>query len=203
MPFTRRARRWTLPTTPRGLTAIFENHSAGAPLPRHRHRDAAAARRSSGIETVGAWMMGVDTEPSCVQGERSWTWRSAALHRRPSDPRTHEDFDCDVLGLENGERPPLGFWLWLDRAAPQRCIYGHVHAARGNCGVRGTEKKYEDTERGSTHIAFARDRRRRHAQTPAVQRRQVPREHRARTGDTQFFLYDPDGVGVGLTFSEI
>ena len=65
--------------------------------------------------------------------------------------------------------------------------------------VRGTEKKYEDTGR-LDHIAFAAtdvDGVRKRLQVQGVKFREsiVPR-----TGDTQFFLYDPDGVGVELNF---
>ena len=65
--------------------------------------------------------------------------------------------------------------------------------------VRGTEKKYEVTGR-LDHIAFAAsvvEGMRRRLQTMNVKFREsiVPR-----TGDTQFFLYDPDGVGVELNF---
>ena len=65
--------------------------------------------------------------------------------------------------------------------------------------VRGTEKKYEDTGR-LDHIAFAAtdvDAVRKRLQSKNVSFREqiVPR-----TGDTQIFLYDPDGVGVELNF---
>jgi len=65
--------------------------------------------------------------------------------------------------------------------------------------VRGTEKKYDDTGR-LDHIAFAAsdvEGMRKRLQERHVKFREsiVPR-----TGDTQFFLYDPDGVGVELNF---
>ena len=65
--------------------------------------------------------------------------------------------------------------------------------------VRGTEKKYEDTGR-LDHIAFAAtevEGMRQRLQSRGVKFREsiVPR-----TGDTQFFLYDPDGVCVELNF---
>ncbi len=68
--------------------------------------------------------------------------------------------------------------------------------------VRGTEKKYEDTGR-LDHIAFAAsdvDGVRKRLQSRNVKFREsiVPR-----TGDTQFFLYDPDGVGVELNFPKV
>ncbi len=65
--------------------------------------------------------------------------------------------------------------------------------------VRGTEKKYEDTGR-LDHIAFAASdvegvRKRLNAKKVKFREQIVPR-----TGDTQIFLYDPDGVGVELNF---
>jgi catechol 2,3-dioxygenase-like lactoylglutathione lyase family enzyme len=65
--------------------------------------------------------------------------------------------------------------------------------------VRGTAKKYEDTGR-LDHIAFAATdvdgvRKRLKAKNVDFREQIVPR-----TGDTQIFLYDPDGVGVELNF---
>jgi catechol 2,3-dioxygenase-like lactoylglutathione lyase family enzyme len=65
--------------------------------------------------------------------------------------------------------------------------------------AHGTEKKYEDTGR-LDHIGFAAtdvEGMRQRLQSRGVKFREsiVPR-----TGDTQFFLYDPDGVGVELNF---
>ena len=65
--------------------------------------------------------------------------------------------------------------------------------------VRGTEAKYEDTGR-LDHIAFAAtdvDGMRKRLQSKNVKFRESIVPH---TGDTQFFLYDPDGVGVELNF---
>ena len=56
----------------------------------------------------------------------------------PSDLERTKDFDCDVLGLENGERPPLdfpGYWL-LFRRRRHRSPDGHAQAARGHRGAR-------------------------------------------------------------------
>ncbi len=69
-------------------------------------------------------------------------------------------------------------------------------------GRRYGEKKYEDTGR-LDHIAFAAtdpDGVRKRLQSKHVRFREsiVPR-----TGDTQFFMYDPDGVGVELNFPKL
>src|SRR3977135_4228832 len=120
----------------------------------------------------------------------------------PSDLERTKDFYCDVLGLENGDRPPLdfpGYWLYSGGAAT-----GHLLGTRtpreGSVG-RGTEKKYEDTGR-LDHIAFAAtdaDGVRKRLQDRGVKFREsiVPR-----TGDTQFFPYHADGVGGELNFAE-
>ena len=118
----------------------------------------------------------------------------------PSDLEKTKDFYCDVLGLENGDRPPLdfpGYWLYSGGVATVHLM--GTRKPRDGIVVRGTEKKYDDTGR-LDHIAFAAtdvDGVRKRVQSKGVKFREsiVPR-----TGDTQFFLYDPDGVGVELNF---
>jgi catechol 2,3-dioxygenase-like lactoylglutathione lyase family enzyme len=118
----------------------------------------------------------------------------------PADLELTKNFYCDVLGLENGERPPLnfpGYWLYSGGVAIVHLI--GQRQPREGIVVRGTEKKFSDTNR-LDHIAFAAtdpDDMRRRLQSKNVTFREqiVPR-----TGDTQFFLYDPDGVGVELNF---
>ena len=73
----------------------------------------------------------------------------------PSNLEATKDFYCDVLGLENGDRPPLGFpgyWLYSG-GIPTVHLLGERKPREGIV-VRGTEKKYEDTGRFD-HIAFA------------------------------------------------
>jgi len=121
----------------------------------------------------------------------------------PSDLEKTKDFYCDVLGLENGERPPLdfpGYWLYSGGTATVHLM--GTRKPREGIVVRGTAKKYEDTGR-LDHIAFAAsdvDGVRKRLQSKGVKFREsiVPR-----TGDTQFFLYDPDGVGVELNFPKM
>ena len=118
----------------------------------------------------------------------------------PSDLEQTKRFYCDVLGLENGDRPPLdfpGYWLYSGGAATVHLM--GTRKPREGIVVRGTEKKYEDTGR-LDHIAFAAtdvEGVRKRLQSKNVKFREsiVPR-----TGDTQFFMYDPDGVGVELNF---
>ena len=117
----------------------------------------------------------------------------------PSNLEATKNFYCDVLGLENGDRPPLGFpgyWLYSG-GIPTVHLLGPRQPREGIV-VRG-EKKYDDTGR-LDHIAFAATdpegvRQRLHSKNVNFRESIVPR-----TGDTQFFMYDPDGVGVELNF---
>ena len=118
----------------------------------------------------------------------------------PSDLERSKDFYCDVLGLENGDRPPLdfpGYWLYSGGAATVHLM--GTRKPREGIVVRGTEKKYDDTGRFD-HIAFSATdldgvRERLRSKNVKFREQIVPR-----TGGAQVFLYDPDGVGVELNF---
>ena len=118
----------------------------------------------------------------------------------PQDLEKTKDFYVDVLGLENGERPPLGFpgyWLYSGGQAIVHLM--GPRTPREGIVVRGTQKKFEDTGR-LDHIAFAASdvdgvRKRLKAKNVQFREQIVPR-----TGDTQIFLYDPDGIGFELNF---
>ena len=118
----------------------------------------------------------------------------------PQDLERTKDFYVYVLGLEIGDRPPLdfpGYWLYSGGAATVHLM--GTRKPREGIVVRGTEKKYDDTGR-LDHIAFAAtdiEGVRKRLQSRNVKFREciVPR-----TGDTQIFLYDSDGVGVELNF---
>jgi catechol 2,3-dioxygenase-like lactoylglutathione lyase family enzyme len=118
----------------------------------------------------------------------------------PSDLERTKAFYVDVLGLDVGERPPLdfpGYWLYSGGVATVHLM--GTRQPREGIVVRGTETKYEDTGR-LDHIAFAASgvdevRNRLKAKNVSFREQIVPR-----TGDTQIFLYDPDGVGVELNF---
>ncbi len=121
----------------------------------------------------------------------------------PSDLERTKSFYVDVLGLEIGERPPLdfpGYWLYSGGIATVHLM--GTRKPRDGIVVRGPEKKYEDTGR-LDHIAFAATdvaaiRDRLTARNVSFREQVVPR-----TGDTQIFLYDPDGVGVELNFPKV
>ena len=118
----------------------------------------------------------------------------------PADLERTKDFYCDVLGLENGNRPPLdfpGYWLYSGGVATVHLM--GTRKPREGIVVRGTKKKFKDTGRFD-HIAFAATdiggvRRKLKAKKVKFREQVIPR-----TGGQQIFLYDPDGVGVELNF---
>jgi catechol 2,3-dioxygenase-like lactoylglutathione lyase family enzyme len=118
----------------------------------------------------------------------------------PSNLEATKDFYCDVLGLENGDRPPLGFpgyWLYSG-GVPTVHLLGDRKPREGIV-VRGAEAKFDNTGRFD-HIAFSA------SDLPAVRQRITGKNVKfreqviPRTGGTQIFLYDPDGIGVELNF---
>ena len=118
----------------------------------------------------------------------------------PQDLERTREFYCDVLGLENGDRPPLdfpGYWLYSGGVATVHLL--GPRKPREGIVVRGTKKKFKDTGRFD-HIAFAA------SDLPSVRKRLKTKKVKfreqivPRTGAAQIFLYDPDGVGVELNF---
>src|SRR5712671_4400447 len=114
----------------------------------------------------------------------------------PSNLERTKKFYCEVLGLKNGDRPPLGFpgyWLYSG-GVPTVHLLGK-RTPREGIVVRGTKKKFKDTGRFD-HIAFAA------SDLPGVRKRLESKKVKfreqivPRTGAAQIFLYDPDGVGA-------
>ena len=118
----------------------------------------------------------------------------------PHDLEKTKHFYVDVLGLEIGDRPPLGFpgyWLYSGGTATVHLM--GTRTPREGIVVRGTKKKFKDTGRFD-HIAFAATdiggvRKKLKAKKVKFREQVIPR-----TGGQQIFLYDPDGVGVELNF---
>ena len=117
----------------------------------------------------------------------------------PSDLERTKDFYCDVLGLENGDRPPLGFpgyWLYSGGVATVHCWA--AQAARGHRRAR-----HQEEVQGHRPL---RPHRLRRLGSRGVRKRLKSRKVKfreqivPRTGAAQIFLYDPDGVGVELNF---
>jgi catechol 2,3-dioxygenase-like lactoylglutathione lyase family enzyme len=118
----------------------------------------------------------------------------------PVDLEATKDFYVDILGLENGDRPPLGFpgyWLYSG-GVPTVHLLGQ-RQPRPGARVRPAGVKMEDTGR-LDHIAFEATgfeemRKRLRDKGLTFRENIVPR-----TGAAQLFLFDPDGVGVELNF---
>lgn len=118
----------------------------------------------------------------------------------PADLERAKDFYCDVLGLEVGERPAMGFpgyWLYSGGAATVHLL-GARQPAEGIV-MRGPDTTFDNTGR-LDHIAFAATdieevRERLRARNTAFREQTFPE-----FGLTQIFLHDPDGVAVELNF---
>ena len=116
---------------------------------------------------------------------------------RAKDMQATRDFYVDVLGLPEGDRPPLGFaghWLYIGGVPT-------VHLM-GDRGVR--DAHHPPRQAGPTglfdHIAFSctglagmKENLRHHG--VAFEERVIPRDRQ-----TQLFMTDPDGIGVELNF---
>ena len=112
----------------------------------------------------------------------------------PSDLERTRDFYCEVLGLEVGERPPLGFpgyWLYCTDIPTVHLI----GPRESDAGPRAS---------GPTglldHIAFsctglAEMKAKLAGRGIAFQERVIPRDRQ-----TQLFLRDPDGIAVELNY---
>ncbi|HEX2889073.1 VOC family protein [Vineibacter terrae] len=118
----------------------------------------------------------------------------------PTDLERTKDFYCEVLGLEVGERPAMGFpgyWLYSGGVATVHLL-GAREPAPGIV-VRGAGTRFDNTGR-LDHIAFAAtdigEIRNRLRTREVVFREQALPEF----GLTQIFLHDPDGVAVELNF---
>ena len=118
----------------------------------------------------------------------------------PADLEATKDFYVEVLGLEVGDRPPLGFpgyWLYSGGTATVHLL--GQRQPREGITVRPPNVKLDNTGR-LDHIAFAAN------GLPAVRTRlkksgvKFREQVLPRLGATQIFLYDPDGVGVELNF---
>jgi catechol 2,3-dioxygenase-like lactoylglutathione lyase family enzyme len=119
------------------------------------------------------------------------------------DIEAARDFYRDVLGLREGERPPLefpGFWLYL---GDEPCVHVAERAAyAAHASTLGLEVTATASGDGAIdHVAFAADdyeeiqARLRRAGIEAVENA-VPA-----AGLRQLFVEDPDGVRVEINFS--
>ena len=118
----------------------------------------------------------------------------------PVDMQRTRDFYCDVLGLEDGFRPDLGYpghWLYSGGLATVHLL-GPREATEGVV-VRGPHAKFENTGR-LDHIAFSatdlNELRRRITVQNVVYRENILPD----AALVQFLLRDPDGLEVELNF---
>jgi catechol 2,3-dioxygenase-like lactoylglutathione lyase family enzyme len=119
----------------------------------------------------------------------------------PKDMEATKNFYIDVLGLEVGDRPPLGFpryWLYSGGVATVHLL-GPREPGDGVV-VRPAGKDLGPTGRFD-HIAFAAT----DLKAMRARLKQHGVKYRenliARVNVAQIFLYDPDGVGVELNFA--
>lgn len=112
--------------------------------------------------------------------------------RAPRDLMSQlREFYCDVVGLEQGERPPFdsfGYWLY----ASGRPILHLSEALAGD--VRGSQPTTFD------HVAFSCVDQEEMAARLAAHRVPYKVAYVPLTGQTQIFLKDPAGNGVELNF---
>lgn len=117
---------------------------------------------------------------------------------RPVDLEKTKDFYVDLLGLEVGHRPPLGFpgyWLYTG-GEPTVHLIGPRDADRGLPPRAAGETGLLD------HIAFsctglAAMKARLAERGVEYRERVVPRD-----GQIQIFLHDPNGVAVELNYPQ-
>jgi len=116
---------------------------------------------------------------------------------RPVDLARTRDFYVEILGLEEGYRPPLGFeghWLYCGGAPTV-----HLIGPRPQREAGWPERVAGDTGL-LDHIAFSctglkEMRARLQASGIEFEERVIPRDRQ-----TQLFLHDPDGVAVELNY---
>jgi catechol 2,3-dioxygenase-like lactoylglutathione lyase family enzyme len=115
---------------------------------------------------------------------------------RTADLEATRAFYAEVLGLEVGDRPPLGFpGYWLYSAGMPT-----VHLVGPREGDDAKPPRLAGPTGLLDHIAFsatglAAMRARLNAHGVTFQERLVPRD-----GQTQIFLHDPNGVAVELNY---
>lgn len=114
----------------------------------------------------------------------------------PVDLEATKDFYVEVLGLELGERPPLGFpgyWLYCSGAPTVHLIGPRASDASLPARQAGVTGLLDHIAFSCTGLAGMRSRLAEHKVEFAE--RIVPRD-----GQTQLFLRDPNGVAVELNY---
>jgi catechol 2,3-dioxygenase-like lactoylglutathione lyase family enzyme len=114
---------------------------------------------------------------------------------KPVNLEATKDFYVDVLGLEIGYRPPLGFagyWLYCG-GQPTVHLIGPRERDAHIPRVKGGTGQLDHIAFTCTGLAEMRERLARHR--VEHEERVIPRDRQ-----TQIFLHDPDGVAVELNY---
>jgi catechol 2,3-dioxygenase-like lactoylglutathione lyase family enzyme len=114
---------------------------------------------------------------------------------RCADLEATREFYATALGLEIGDRPPLGFpgyWLYTG-GQPTVHLVGPREHENGAPRIAGPTGLFDHIAFSATGLAAMKDRLQ--TQGVAFEERLVPRD-----GQTQLFLHDPNGVAVELNF---
>ena len=114
---------------------------------------------------------------------------------KPVNLEATKDFYVDVLGLEIGYRPPLGFagyWLYCG-GQPTVHLIGPRERDAHIPRVKGGTGQLDHIAFACTGLAEMRERLARHR--VEHEERVIPRDRQ-----TQIFLHDPDGVAVELNY---
>jgi len=115
---------------------------------------------------------------------------------RTVDLEATRSFYVDVLGIEEGPRPPLGFpgyWLYSAGMPTVHLVGPRVEEAGKPERVSGPTGLLDHIAFSATGLAAMRERLTAHG--VVFQERLVPRD-----GQTQLFLHDPNGVAVELNY---
>ncbi|HYF07308.1 MAG TPA: VOC family protein [Acetobacteraceae bacterium] len=116
---------------------------------------------------------------------------------RPVDLERTRNFYEEILGLENGYRPPLGFdgyWLYSG-GNPTVHLIGPRPQREGGWPERVSQPTglLDHIAFSCTGLAEMKARLKRHG--VGFEERVIPRDRQ-----TQLFLYDPDGIAVELNY---
>jgi catechol 2,3-dioxygenase-like lactoylglutathione lyase family enzyme len=111
---------------------------------------------------------------------------------RTDDLERSRRFYIDVIGLEEGPRPPFDF--------PGYWLYGGEHALVHLIGIDAPMREQGNGTGAVDHVAFAATNRA--ALLERCRKLNVPCRERTvpRSGAHQVFLQDPDGVTIELNY---
>ena len=115
---------------------------------------------------------------------------------RPADLEASRAFYCDVLGLPEGYRPPLGFpghWLYCGDTPTVHLIGPRANEAGSPARQPGPTGLFDHIAFACTGLAAMKSSLA--SRGIAFEERIIPRDRQ-----TQLFLHDPDGIAVELNY---